>query len=139
MVGGHLVKSWSSTQQSGTLSSAEAELVAAVKMAAELIGLSQLAHDWGREVKGRLHVDSTAAIGICKRSGNGKMRHVRVGTLWIQEKLSEGELDMQKVLGEQNPADVCTKGLNEAKSQHFMHMVGQHARVGRATKSLRNP
>ena len=87
MLGGHCLKSWSSTQKSITLSSGEAELVAAVKMCTEVIGITQLARDWGVELEGRIYVDSSAAIGVAKRRGNGKLRHVRVGLLWIQERI----------------------------------------------------
>ena len=89
MKGSHLIKSWSSTQKSITLSSGEAELVAAVKTCTELIGISQLMRDWGKEVEGEVYVDSNAAIGTAMRRGNGKLRHVRVGILWIQEKVAE--------------------------------------------------
>ena len=51
MLGSHCLKSWSSTQQSITLSSGEAELVAAVKMCTEVIGISQLARGWGVELE----------------------------------------------------------------------------------------
>ncbi len=87
MRGKHMIKSWSSTQKSITLSSAEAELVAAVKTCTEVLGVTQMAQDWGMEMEGRIYVDSSAAIGIVHRRGNGKMRHVKVGTLWIQEKV----------------------------------------------------
>ena len=97
MAGGHLLKSWSSTQRSITLSSGEAELVAAAKMSTELIGMTQLAADWGMDYHGRVFVDSSAAIGAAQRKGNGKLRHVRVGLLWIQEKVEEGELDLSQV------------------------------------------
>jgi hypothetical protein len=89
MKGSHLIKSWSSTQKSITLSSGEAELVAAVKTCTGLIGISQLMRDWGKEVEGEVYVDSNAAIGTAMRRGNGKLRHVRVGILWIQEKVAE--------------------------------------------------
>ena len=72
-----------------TLSSAEAELVAAVKTCAESIGLTQLAMDWGIHLSAQVHVYPSAAIGVAKRKGNGKLRHVRVGTLWIQELVEE--------------------------------------------------
>ena len=39
MIGEHFLKSWSRTQSSVTMSSAEAELVAMVKVTAELIGV----------------------------------------------------------------------------------------------------
>ena len=99
MWGGHALKSWEGTQKNITLSSAEAELVAAVKMSTELIGMTQLAADWGSQTKGKVHIDSSAAIGVIQRQGCGKLRHVRVGDLWIQEKVSEGDLEVEKVGG----------------------------------------
>ena len=77
MIGRHCLKSWSSTQKNITLSSGEAELVAAVKTCTEAIGVTQLAADWGVKLEGRIHVDSFAAIGMANRKGNGKLRHLR--------------------------------------------------------------
>ena len=54
----NFLKSWSATQKNIRLSSAEAELVAAVKMSTELIGMTQLAADWGLDIKGKVFVDS---------------------------------------------------------------------------------
>ena len=115
MKGEHLLKSWSSTQKSITLSSAEAELVAAVKASTEVLGVVQLAADWGLKLRGRVMVDSSAAIGVAHRRGNGKLRHVRVGDLWIQQKVEEKELEIHKVAGEGNPADLLTKNVDQAK------------------------
>ena len=52
MLGSHLLKSWSATHKIVTLSSAEADLVAAVKVCGECIGITQLANDWGIELCG---------------------------------------------------------------------------------------
>ena len=136
MWGSHMLKSWSSTQKSITLSSAEAELVAAVKVSTELIGMTQLAADWGLDSHGKVHVDSSAAIGVAQRRGCGKMRHVRVGTLWIQESVENGDLDIAKIHGEWNPADLLTKGLTEEKSRRFVTMASQRFREGRAKCGL---
>ena len=136
MIGGHLIKSWSATQKSVTLSSGEAELVAAVKMATELIGLCQLAADWEWELTGQIFTDSSAAIGTASRKGNGKMRHVRVGMLWIQEQLEEGVLGIQKVKGEENPADVLTKNLQQRKMFQLIRRANQSLRDGRADAGL---
>ena len=57
------------------------------------------------ESEGRIYVDSSAAIGVAKRQGNGKLRHVRVGLIWIQERIEDGDLAIEKVLGTNNPAD----------------------------------
>ena len=136
MCGGHAIKSWACTQKNITLSSAEAELVAAVKMSTELIGVTQLAADWGCELKGKVHIDSSAAIGVVQRRGCGKLRHVRVGDLWIQEKVADGDLDVAKVAGEWNPADLMTKSLSENKAKRFMQMINQEFESGRATQAL---
>ena len=56
-------------------------------MCTEVIGMTQMAHDWGVSLEGRIYVDSSAAIGVAQRKGNGKLRHVKVGLLWIQEKI----------------------------------------------------
>ena len=79
-------KGWSKSQSSITLSSAEAELVAMCKLAAEVLGLGSLAKDLGKDMKAVLFADSSAAIAISKRRGSGKLRHINIGTLWIQEK-----------------------------------------------------
>ena len=99
MIGSHLLKSWSTTQKSIALSSGEAELIALVKCSTEVIGLLQMLTDWGETCAGELFVDSTAALGVVGRRGCGRMRHVRVGDLWLQEKREEGELKFQKILG----------------------------------------
>ena len=119
-----------------TLSSAEAELVAAVKMSTELIGVTQLAADWGCELKGEVHIDSSAAIGVVQRRGCGKLRHVRVGDLCIQKKVADGDLDVAKVAGEWNPADLMTKSLSENKAKRFMQMINQEFESVRATQAF---
>ena len=137
MLGVHNLKTWSTSQKSVTLSSAEAELVAAVKMSAELIGITQLAEEWGMSLQGKVHIDSAAAIGVIGRRGNGKLRHVRVGSLWIQERVETGELRVQKVPGEWNPADLMTKCLGQAQVERFVGMASQKFVDGRAEASLR--
>ena len=135
--GSHYIRSWSSTQKCVTLSSGEAELIAMVKTSAEVIGVIQLAADWGRRMEGEILADSAAALGVVNRKGCGKLRHVKVGQLWIQEKESTGELGYKKVKGELNPADAGTKYLSEAKMRYFMETVLQEPVAGRAEVSLK--
>ena len=59
-------------------------------MSTELIGTLQLLEDWGIKREARVYVDSSAAIGVAHRRGHGKLRHVRVGLLWIQERVEAG-------------------------------------------------
>ena len=137
MLGTHCLKTWSATRKSVTLSSGEAELVAAVKMSTELLGMCQLAADWDLKLDAGLMVDSAAALGVMGRRGNGKLRHVRVGMLWVQERVEEGELDIAKVKGEDNPADLMTKNLGQRVIWKHMECLGQGSQEGRAGESLR--
>ena len=137
MIGGHCVKTWSATQKSITLSSGEAELVAAVKMSCELIGLCQLAKDWGQDLRAKVWVDSSAAIGVVNRKGCGKLRHVRVGMLWIQERVETGDLEVAKVLGTENSADLMTKHLGTKLMEAHVRGLNQEIKYGRADAGLK--
>ena len=53
--------------------------------------------------------DSSASIGICSRQGLGKLRHLDTHTLWIQQAVRSGRVDLRKVAGSENPADLLTK------------------------------
>ena len=135
-VGGHYIKSWSATQKTIALSSGEAELTALVKCSCEVIGAIQLAEDWDMSLEGEVHVDSSAALGVVSRQGAGKLRHVRVGQLWVQQKSEDGELHYKKVKGTENPADAMTKSLVQQDMEQYMNMIGQKKLEGRADKSL---
>ena len=100
MMGTHLIKSWSSTQKNAiSLSSGEAELYALVKGVGAGMGVQQYLKDLGIEAGLRVHTDSSAAKGICKRVGLGTQRHVAVNSLWVQEKLRKREFALFKVNG----------------------------------------
>ena len=68
-MGGHLIKSWSSSQPTIALSSGEAELYAIVKAASQAAGLVSMLCDFGFNTSATVHTDSTAAIGITHRRG----------------------------------------------------------------------
>ena len=110
MLGSHCVKSWSTTQNIA-LSSGEAELYGIVKAAAEALGMRSLLRDLGCEMSVTVKSDSSAAIGTCSRYGLGKLKHVDVRHLWIQEKVDKREIKLVKVKGTHNPADAMTKYL----------------------------
>ena len=84
MIGGHILKGWSRTQNHVTLSSSEAELIALVKYSAELMGIRSAMRDWGVESSGVVYADSSAALAIANRKGAGKLRHINISALWIQ-------------------------------------------------------
>ena len=109
MIGAHLVKSWSSTQASVSLSSGEAEFYGVVRAAGPALGQQSLLKDLGYHLGVRVWTDSSAAIGICQRQGLGKLRHIQTQALWIQQHVRERLIELRKVKGEVNPADLFTK------------------------------
>ena len=139
MVGGHLIKSWSRTQDSVTLSSAEAELVALSKLAMEMLGVRSMASEWhmmDERAASQLFVDASAALSIAKRHGAGKMRHINVKTLWLQEKSVQLELDYVKVKGEDNPADGLTKHVRQELAEKYFVTTVLQLGKDRAKTSL---
>ena len=109
MIGRHSIKSHSRQQKTVAVSSAEAELHAMVAASAETLGVVSLMKDLGMKVHGEVYADSSAALGIAQRSGKGKLRHLRVQALWVQEVRCTKRLKYKKVLGTNNPADMLTK------------------------------
>ena len=88
---------------------AEAELVAMVKCTAECMGVQSMLRDWGQELSSTLYADSSAALAIARRKGAGKLRHINVSALWIQDPHDREGAEYTKILGTENPADLMTK------------------------------
>ena len=148
-IGGHYLRGWSRTQQAITTSSAEAELVAMNKAAAELLGCLSMFTDFGEKdgrsgkvdevatMFGVLCGDSSAVLAVANRRGLGKLKHIRLGELWIQEKVHSQELTLEKILGDINVADLYTKHLAEAKVEQFCDALNCVRREGRSGIGLR--
>ena len=81
MLGGHLLKAWSSTQGGVALSSAEAEYYAMVDAATRSYGIKNLAAEMGLNLKVVLHTDSSGAKSMASRRGAEKVRHIE--TKWL--------------------------------------------------------
>ena len=140
MRGSHLIKSWSRTQDSITLSSTEAELVALGKLAMESIGIRTMCEEWGMsrpEQTSELFADASAALSIAKRQGAGKMRHINVKSLWLQAKEVQNVLKYSKVKGEENPADGLTKHVRRELLDGYLAKEGLKIRHDRADASLK--
>ena len=136
MLGAHCIRTWSATQTSVALSSAEAELVALVRASTEAIGLCQLAAEWRIQMRAQVFADASAALGIAARKGCGRLRHIRIGDLWIQEAARTGEVVYQKISGLRNPADLLTKHLRAERSQYLTEQIGLEYREGSAQARL---
>lgn len=87
-------------------------------------------------ITGALYTDSSAALAVIGSKGNGKLRHVRVGRLWIQEIAEREEILYRKVSGKENPADAMTKNLAGERVRELTESLGQLRREGRAAEGL---
>ena len=132
MRGGHCVKHWSSTQTTVALSSGEAELGGICRGAAHALGLQSLAADLGISLSLEVLTDATAAIGICRRRGLGRIRHLHVADLWVQDRVRKGDFILTETPGESNPADMLTKHLSRDVMMRHMEFIGIVSEKGRA-------
>lgn len=65
---------------------------------------------WGYVAqKVKMLVDSTAAKAMSERRDVGSIRHAQARYLWRQDKVFGKELDIGKVAGKVNDADLVTK------------------------------
>ena len=132
MFGNHCIESYCSTQSTIALSSAEAELSGLVTGATHALGLRSVAQDLGIELDIVLWSDASAAIGIARRKGLGRVRHLDVADLWIQDKLRAGEFALRKVAGTVNPADMLTKYVERPVCRGHLERLNMSFEDGRA-------
>ena len=90
------------------MSSAEAEYYAIVKASAEALGIHALEADLGWAVRIRFCVDSSAAQAMASGSGVERERHMEMRFLWLQDVVMRMRLELKKICGKKNPADVLT-------------------------------
>ena len=114
MRGEHLIKHWSTTRSTVALSSAETEPTGICKGASQGLGLQSLANDLGITLQLGIKTDTTAATGIARLRGLGKVRHLATADLWIQDRLRKKSFSLSKVTGSENPADMLTKHVDKS-------------------------
>ena len=138
MFGGATLKTWSSTQGSIATSVGEAEYYAALKGAAEGLGVQALARDLGIELGVRLWSDSTSARGIaCRRGLSTRTRHLEVKYLWLQEAVARKRIQWGKIHTSVNPADLLTKIKSRGEAKRLMAIAGSELLFRQADHAAR--
>ena len=132
MVGRSNIKHWSKTQSTIALSSGKAELNGIGAGIAQGLGVQSICRDLGYDYSVRVWTDATAAIGIARRRGMGKIRHLDTTDLWVQEVVRSGRVQLGKVLGSENPADVLTKYVDRQLMLKMLERMGMQQLSGRA-------
>jgi hypothetical protein len=127
------VHSHSRAQMSISLSSMEAEILAATSLLVEGIQLKQLLQyllgDEGglsnnAQVQMRLRLDSTSAQGFFNRLGPGRAKHLSTRILWNQQAMRKKWFLVERISTKENPADLNTKPLSRERREYLMKKIG---------------
>ena len=124
---GCLIHSICRSQATIALSSCEAELYAANTTMVESIYLYQLIQFLVNDetaVKQRLFVDSTSAKFVVQRSGVGRLKHVSIKHVFLQQLLRQKVFSIHKVPTRINPADLNTEKLSLERRNLLSSLCG---------------
>ena len=83
-----------------------------------------MTQELGWDLKVRLWTDSSAAKSAVSKRGLGKMRHIELKYLWIQEAVQRKRIYMKKIWGKTNPADHLTKAQSKKEYEELLKKVG---------------
>ena len=79
----------------------------------------------------QVNTDSSAAKSMTARKGAGRVRHIEVKELWVQDRVAKGELKIVKVKGEEQVADGLTKHVDKQNMEQYVKACGIAKRSGR--------
>ena len=74
-------------------------------------------------------------MGMSRRLGIGKIRHLDTSLLWIQAKVRSGDILLGKIAGVENPADALTKYLAGPQLRDHLSRMGLAVETGRAASA----
>ena len=114
----------SKTQVFLAQSSGEAELGGIHRGGVQSLFTRNLLKNFGVTAPIEVCSDSVAGIAMASRLGVGKVRHLDLKQLWIQEHVRSGRLRLRKVAGESNPADIGTKVLDQYTIARHLKTLG---------------
>ena len=119
--------SWKAQLQPiATLSTIEAEYVAATEGIKEAIWLRGLVMDLGiPQGVTVVFSDSQSVIFLTKNDVyHSKTKHISVKYHYVRDIIAEGEIAVKKVHTSENPADMLTKPIPGIKFDHCLDLVG---------------
>ena len=97
--------------------------------------MQAIAADLGITLNVEILTDATAAIGIRWRRGLGKIRHLHVSDLWVQDRVRRGGFALTKATRAENPADILTKHVPSEVMMRHMKTMGITPEDGRASSA----
>ncbi|RVW17146.1 Retrovirus-related Pol polyprotein from transposon TNT 1-94 [Vitis vinifera] len=125
-LGGTAISWTSNLQKIVTLSTTEAEYVAATEAGKEMIWLHGFLDELGKKQEmGILHSDSQSAIFLAKNSAfHSKSKHIQTKYHFIRYLVEDKLVILEKICGSKNPADMLTKGVTIEKLKLCAASIG---------------
>ena len=125
------VISWQSKLQSlVTLSTTEAQYIAAVETGKDVMWMHQLLGEFGLRVSGttKLHVKNQSAISVtCNLEHHGRMKHLDLCYYWLCDIVETGVISPVFVPTHMQVAEIFTKALPHVDIKHYCGMLGLSA------------
>ncbi|RVW72805.1 Retrovirus-related Pol polyprotein from transposon TNT 1-94 [Vitis vinifera] len=125
-LGGTTISWASNLQKIVTLSTTEAEYVAATEVGKEMIWLHGFLDELGKKQEmDILHSDSQSAIFLAKNSTfHSKSKHIQTKYYFIRYLVEDKLVILEKICGSKNPADMLTKGVTIEKLKLCVASIG---------------
>ena len=121
---GGLIHAHSRTIRDVSLSSGESEFYGITAATGEGLYVQEILKDIGLPTSLKILTDASTARAICVREGVGKVRHLAARLLWIQQKVQDKAIKVDKIGTGDNCADIGTKNLNAYTMTKFMKAIG---------------
>ena len=115
---------WARTQPVIAQSSCEAELLALNTGASEGRLVQSIMMELGMPVQLELLTDSSSAQAVTLRRGPGRMRHIEIRQLWLQEECRQHRLSVARVSTRENDADLFAKRVSATRLRELCSMLG---------------
>ncbi|RVX06993.1 Retrovirus-related Pol polyprotein from transposon TNT 1-94 [Vitis vinifera] len=125
-LGGTTISWASNLQKIVTLSTTEAEYVAATEVGKEMIWLHGFLDELGKKQEmGILHSNSQSAIFLAKKSAfHSKSKHIQTKYHFIRYLVEDKLVILEKICGSKNLADMLTKGATIEKLKLYATSIG---------------
>ena len=121
--GSHLLETSSPNQSVVALSSGEAEYYSLTRGASAGLLVKGVYEEMRKSVQLSCLTDSSAAKGITARKGVGKVKHLSLRELWLQDAVQEKRLKVYKVHTDVNWADLGTKILAGTRVLQLLRLL----------------
>jgi hypothetical protein len=126
-IGTGAISSSSKLQTMVTLSTTEAEYIAAVSAGQEILWLRNLFSELGYKSKGAstLYIDNQSAVAVAKNpEHHGRIKHLDLRFYWLRDVVDSGQISVVHFPTAAMPADLLTKSLARVKVELGRDMLG---------------